>query len=125
MPDPSSMHHRAARGLALALSVSLGALVVINAQSGCDSATSNPPPKDAAPSEPAPTFKPEPKAKADTEPPANEQPNAEPAPNPAPPPAKEPVLMPASKSGGDFGAMHFPGESAPSQQPQQNPAPQQ
>lgn len=111
-----------ARGLALVLSVGLGSLVVVNAQFGCDSPASNPPPpKDSAPSE----HKPESQQKPDSEPQAEAEPPPaapEPAAEPTAPVAAEPVFMPASKSGGDFGSMGFPGEQSPTQQ-QQNAAP--
>jgi hypothetical protein len=140
MSDRSSMRHRVARGLALVLSVSLGALVVVNAQFGCDAPASNPPasnppaPKEAAPEpapretpEPAPAQKPVSEPAVDAEPPATTPAGvAEAEPDPtALPSNSEPVFMPASKSGGDFGSMHFPGEQSPTQQQQQqNPAPQ-
>jgi hypothetical protein len=116
-----------ARGVALVLSVGLGLGVIVNAQFGCDSPASNaPPPKDSTPVEPAKASEPQ------VEPRVEPQPQAAPAPNPAaqaePAPAAkakaapEPVYMPASKSGGDFGAMQFPGEQAATPQ-QANPAP--
>lgn len=125
MSDQGSLRHRLARTAALALGLGLASFVIIHAQFGCDSPASNaPPPKDTAPVEPAPA-------------PAVQEPESEPAvvePQPDPEPAAvveppssleaaaaNPVFMPASKSGGDFGAMPFPGEQAPTQQ--QNPAP--
>ncbi|WP_146155327.1 hypothetical protein [Enhygromyxa salina] len=137
MPDPSSPRPsaslRVARGAALACSLGLGLLVVVNAQFGCDSPTATPPEKEAPAL--APDSKPAAAAASELTPPAAV--NAAPAPAEADPeqptakaaakvdakPEREmPVLMPASKSGGDFGAMRFPGEQAPTQQ--QNPAPQ-
>jgi hypothetical protein len=141
MSDRSSLRLRWARGLALLLSVGLGSLVVVNAQFGCDSPASNPPPpKEAAPNKPEPETqqqpeppqKPDSEARAEAEPTANESPRAiaDVELDAAAPPsnnAAEPVFMPASKSGGDFGAVHFPGEQSATQQQQlqQNPAPEQ
>ncbi|HLT35503.1 MAG TPA: hypothetical protein VK034_04435 [Enhygromyxa sp.] len=135
--------HRVARGVALALSLGLASFVIVNAQFGCDSPASNAPPaKDTAPVEPA---------KRDAEPQPS-KPDSEPAVKPDSEPAvadepanrelvgagrggvgeSEPVFMPASKSGGNYGSMRFPGEQSPSQkvepaeqqqQQQQNPAP--
>jgi hypothetical protein len=137
MSDPSLIRHRVARGGALVCSLALGMFVIVNAQLGCDApATTEPPPASpAAKGEPAPTDEPakvEPAAKI--EPAANAEapepnvaplapPEVEPAAEPASASNKkggnaEPVYMPASKSGGDFGAMQFPGQG------QINPAPE-
>jgi hypothetical protein len=137
MSDPSLMRHRVARGGALACSLALGGFVIVNAQLGCDA------PADQAPEQTKPAEKSEPAkvepakvepAKAEpaaVEPAAVEPAAVEPAvaePAVEPPPADkgnranaakaEPVYMPASKSGGDFGAMQFPGQG------QINPAPE-
>ncbi len=124
-------------------SLGLFSLVVLNAQLGCDSPTSSPEAQDAKPApagepQPAPAGEPQPDAKAPTaSPTSSPQPApherrdspATPAPeqpSPSNPEAKPaPVLMPASKSGGDFGSMRFPGEKQDqaAQAQQQNPAP--
>lgn len=124
-----------ARGLALLLSVGLGSLVVVNAQFGCDSPASNPPPpkqaEPASPANPEPAPKPEPRAEAEPTPNESARAIADVELDAAAPPsnnAAEPVFMPASKSGGDFGSVHFPGEQSATQQQQQlqqNPAPEQ
>jgi hypothetical protein len=117
------MRHRMARTVALVLSAGLGVFVIVNAQFGCDSPASNPPPaKNGASVEPAKVSEPQPQP----EPQPQAQP--QPAPEPNPPavkvePAPEPVYMPASKSGGDFGSMRFPGEGSQAPQQQANPAP--
>lgn len=112
-------------------SLTLGAIVVLNAQFGCDApASTAPPPAEPAKKDEAQPAKSAEPAKA-AEPEAKVEPPADPAePTPsndpvANPPAKsnaepEPVYMPASKSGGDFGRMPFPGQ-APAQQQQQAP----
>jgi hypothetical protein len=114
------MRHRVARGGALVCSLALGVFVIVNAQLGCDApASTAPPPASSEPkAEPAAKVEaPEPEPKV--EPAAN--PEDEPPPEPAAASNKnakpEPVYMPASKSGGDFGAMQFPGQG------QINPAP--
>ena len=105
-----------ARTAALALSLGLASFVIVHAQFGCDSPVSNAPPAktDAKPD-----------AKPDAEPSDAEPSDAviEAQPTEAQPatpsddaPAPGPVFMPASKSGGDFGAMPFPGELTPTQQ---------
>lgn len=119
-----------ARGVALALSLGLALFVVVNAQFGCDSPASNaPPPEDTAPPNPPPA-EPEPKAEPAVKP--NSEPaveaDAEPPPTAPSPPANDvanspPVLMPASKSGGDWGPGLLPGEQSPTQQAPE-PAPQ-
>jgi hypothetical protein len=123
------MRHGVARGGALVCSLALGAFVIVNAQLGCDApASTAPPPADAAKVEPATKVESAKVEPAKVEPEANAE---APEPNAAPPaepevepaakvePAKaEPVYMPASKSGGDFGAMQFPGQG------QINPAPE-
>lgn len=120
-------------------SLALGALVILNAQFGCDAPASTAPP----PSEPEKKIEPAKTEPAKTEPATTEPAKVEPAVNtiaePEPttaanvePPAKvepaanaapEPVYMPASKSGGDFGRMQFPGQANPAPEPQQQ-APQ-
>ena len=133
------LRHNLARTAALALSLGLATFVIVNAQVGCDSpASTAPPPKDAPPVvEPPPpvAIEAEPPAKPDSEPavePAEVIAEGRPSETPPPPsdpppaanePAANPVFMPASKSGGDFGNIKFPGEQAPTQQ--QNPAPPQ
>lgn len=114
---------------AVALSIGLAGFVIVNAQFGCDAASSEPPaerpPKQepVAPEHAADAKAPAPEAKAPEQPAANAEPtpaaNAAPAPNGAPPeitgntdedaPSKA-LLMPASKSGGDFGSVKFPGQ---------------
>jgi hypothetical protein len=135
MSNPSLVRHRVARGGALVCSLALGGFVIINAQLGCDAPTSTaPPPADkaeaakveAAKVEPVKT-EPEKVEAAKVEPAAVDDAPVEPAAE-APPAAEgnktnraaksEPVYMPASKSGGDFGAMQFPGQG------QINPAPE-
>jgi hypothetical protein len=103
-------------------SLGLAAVVIVNAQFGCDSEATSAPAEDAEAS--TPTAQPDrpPTAKeAEASTPAA-QPNRGPAAgtevkakNAAKAPAEAPVFMPASKSGGDFGAARFPGE-------RQNPA---
>lgn len=124
------MRHRVARGGALAVSLALGGFVIVNAQLGCDAPASTAPPpaspeKKAEPEKQAePATKVEPAATAEL-PNPNAEPAAkaevEPPPEPGGSPKEgvkvEPVYMPASKSGGDFGAMQFPGQG------QINPAP--
>jgi cytoskeletal protein RodZ len=115
-------------------SLTLGAIVILNAQFGCDSpaSTAPPPAEPAAKTEPAansvatpepttpePTT-PEPTTPEPTTPePTKTEPNVKPAANAAPEEIVEPVYMPASKSGGDFGRMQFPGQANPAPQPQQ------
>lgn len=142
MLDQPSARVSLAKAAALACSVGLGLLVVVNAQFGCDSPTASPPENKQAAPTPDSKPDPEPKAAAEDEagpavpaavnaapaPAEADEPAAKPAANvDAAPKHEKPVLMPASKSGGDFGAMRFPGEQAPTQQQQQqqqNPAPQ-
>jgi hypothetical protein len=143
MSDPILMRHRVARGGALVCSLALGVFVIVNAQLGCDAPASDgpPPAEPAAKLEPAakvePAAKLEPAAKA---PEANTdapEPKVEPAANPDEPPPPElvgtpnnkkklePVYMPASKSGGDFGAMQFPGQGTLNPAPNAAPTQQQ
>lgn len=140
-PNRPPLRHRVARGAALACSLGLGALVVVNAQVGCDAPVETPSEDAATPTAPAP---PTAKAPSDAPAPVTAEANApvaepEPAPSPAAEapsdatptaiePKKPPVMMPASKSGGDFGAMRFPGEASKTnaaQQPHQQAVPQQ
>ena len=134
---PATPRNRWTHTAALSVSIGLGLFVVVHAQLGCDGPAStapadSPAAKQAAPgSAPAAATEPDPAPTATpaaTEPPAPADPGASPDANPATPaPAKpEPVYMPASKSGGDFGAMRFPGEpqAAPNPAPEQAPTQQ-
>jgi hypothetical protein len=122
-------------------SLTLAAIVILNAQFGCDSPASTAPPpaeptkKDEAQptksAQPAPTPDPtkvEPPADPAVEPAASPEPGLGNSPAENPPSngnadVRTPVYMPASKSGGDFGAVHFPGQANPAPTPQQQ-APQ-
>jgi hypothetical protein len=126
----STPRARLARGAALACSLTLAGLVVTNAQLGCDAPAHDDTPDSKSPSAKAPAepARPAEPAAPDVEPdhgptPAAAVEVAKPEPEPKPEPKPEPVFMPASKSGGDFGAMRFPGEARELPQ-QQNPAPQ-
>lgn len=113
-------------------SIGLAALVVVNAQFGCDSPSATAPEDNKPAPEPEtktdaePVAAPSPDPRADANATANPEPEPEINDDPDPEPTK-PTLMPASKSAGDFGDMRFPGEAAPTQQQQQapNPAPNQ
>lgn len=142
MTEQPSPRSRVAKGAALVCSSSLGLLVIVNAQFGCDSPSATAP-EDSKPVTAEPAPQPANAAQADPTAPnavnaapapapatrapanANEPVNAEPKPVEDQPKHEDPVLMPASKSGGDFGAMRFPGQAPTQQAPQQNPAPNQ
>lgn len=99
------------RGLAVCSSLTLGVLVVANAQFGCDAPKQGDAETDtpAAPEADAPT----PEAAPEVAPDASPEPKAEPtnaAPSMADSLGDSRTFMPASKSGGDFGAARFPGE---------------
>jgi hypothetical protein len=114
------------RVAALSCSFGLAAFVIVHAQFGCDapattatpSEPSGEPALEPAPEPASPSPNPAPNASPAPSPDPNPDPDPSPAPNPdqvaEPEPEPEPVFMPASKSGGDYGAMRFPGE--PSQQ---------
>lgn len=132
MSDRPSAVQRGARAAAIAASLGLFAFVIVNAQFGCDAPATNAPPQDTKKSEPNANAEPQPAAEPKPDPDASAPTNAaaEPSPSAEPKPneleANEPVFMPASKSGGDFGSMRFPGEQAQPvevQPQQQNPAP--
>ncbi|EDM75023.1 hypothetical protein PPSIR1_17020 [Plesiocystis pacifica SIR-1] len=126
------------RGLAVCSSLTLGVLVVANAQFGCDAPkqgdaeTDAPaaPEADAPTPEPAPEAAPEPMPDAKAEPTAAKAEPTNAAPSMADSLGDSRTFMPASKSGGDFGAARFPGEIGEgvqaadqdaAQQPNQNP----
>ena len=121
-------------------SLTLGAIVILNAQFGCDSPSTEAQPDAAKKSEPAKSepaksepAKVEAAKTADPVPPDPSKvepavdPNAAPEPEPEkkndPKAEAEPVYMPASKSGGDFGRMQFPGQANPAPQTPQQQAP--
>lgn len=99
------------RGLAVCSSLTLGVLVVANAQFGCDAPKQGDAETDA-PAAPEPVA-PAPEATPEAAPEPTPDTKAEPA-NAAPSMADSlgdsRTFMPASKSGGDFGAARFPGE---------------
>jgi len=152
MSNPRAPSLPLVRAAAVVLSLGLGLAVVVNAQFGCDAPSKAPPADVEEASKAAPATKVE---AANTEAAVTEPAKAEPAAKVEPAATPEaaakaepaanaagkgsananPVLMPASKSGGDFGAMRFPGqkgttgeahdEQAPNQAPAQQQAPTQ
>lgn len=103
------------RGLAVCSSLTLGVLVVANAQFGCDAPKQGDAETDApaAPEAVAPTPEPAPEAAPEAAPEPMPDTKAEPtnaAPSMADSLGDSRTFMPASKSGGDFGAARFPGE---------------
>lgn len=116
--------------------MSLAAIVILNAQFGCDSpgSTAPAPPAKKDETQPtksaplAPTSQPEAKVEPAVDPAAPPEPALSDEPT-ANPPSKgnadvgKPVYMPASKSGGDFGHVQFPGQANSAPTPQQQ-APQ-
>ncbi len=122
-PDRSPATRRLARAGAIACSLGLGAFVIVHAQLGCDAPASEVPGSaDAAAQPVAPAVAP---PEAEPASPPTPEPSAqatEPEPEPEPV-VNAPVYMPASKSGGDFGAMPFPGEAA-AQAPTQQAVPE-
>jgi hypothetical protein len=123
MSDRPPLGPRLARTAALALSLGLASFVIVHAQFGCDSPASNAPPAKEPAKTDAPAAKPaaEPNSELEAQPTEAQPTDAQPATPSDDAPAPNPVFMPASKSGGDFGAMPFPGEPPPSQQHPQAP----
>ena len=119
-----------ARGAALLCSLGLGVFVVAHAQFGCDAPASAPetpkvePSTDAKAEPTTPVAAPavaEPSAPAAEPEAAKADAPIELVGKPKTDPGSEPVYMPASKSGGDWGAARLPLE--PQQQQAPNPAP--